>query len=122
MDTELLRSLSTPNQTKILLCVVDGLGGLPDPETRRTELQTADVPNLDRLAAESACGLTMPVGFGITPGSGPGHIALFGYDPLKHEVGRGVLEALRQCFVDGDGRPGAPAPQVGQRLRIERPR
>jgi 2,3-bisphosphoglycerate-independent phosphoglycerate mutase len=94
MDTELLRQLATPNDSKILLCVVDGLGGLPDPETRRSELETAYTPNLDRLAADSVCGMTLPVGYGVTPGSGPGHIALFGYDPLKYEVGRGVLEAL----------------------------
>jgi 2,3-bisphosphoglycerate-independent phosphoglycerate mutase len=94
MDTELLRQLATPNDSKILLCVVDGLGGLPDPETRKSELETAHTPNLDKLAADSVCGLSMPVGYGVTPGSGPGHIALFGYDPLKYEVGRGVLEAL----------------------------
>ena len=94
MDTELLRQLATPNDSKILLCIVDGLGGLPDPETRKSELETAHTPNLDNLAADSVCGLTMPVGYGVTPGSGPGHIALFGYDPLKYEVGRGVLEAL----------------------------
>ena len=94
MDTELLRQLATPNDSKILLCVVDGLGGLPDPETRKSELETAHTPNLDMLAADSVCGLSMPVGYGVTPGSGPGHIALFGYDPLKYEVGRGVLEAL----------------------------
>jgi 2,3-bisphosphoglycerate-independent phosphoglycerate mutase len=94
MDMELLRELAAPNDTKILLCVVDGLGGLPDPVTRRSELETAKTPNLDRLAADSVCGLSMPVGYGVTPGSGPGHIALFGYDPLKYEVGRGVLEAL----------------------------
>ncbi len=94
MDLDLLRTLATPNDTKILLCVVDGLGGLPDSETRRTELETASVPNLDRLAADSSCGLTVPVGPGITPGSGPGHLALFGYDPIKYQVGRGALEAL----------------------------
>ena len=94
MDTELLRSLATPNDTKILLCVVDGLGGLPDPKTRLSELETAKTPNLDALADSGTCGLTMPVAYGVTPGSGPGHMALFGYDPLKHEVGRGVLEAL----------------------------
>ena len=94
MDTELLRQLAAPSDSKILLCVVDGLGGLPDPETRKSELETAHTPNLDRLAADSVCGMTLPVGYGVTPGSGPGHIALFGYDPLKYEVGRGVLEAL----------------------------
>jgi 2,3-bisphosphoglycerate-independent phosphoglycerate mutase len=94
MDLELMRSLATPADTKILLCVIDGLGGLPHPNTRRTELQTASMPNLNRLAEDSSCGLTVPVAAGITPGSGPGHLALFGYDPLKYEVGRGVLEAL----------------------------
>jgi len=94
MDTELLRQLAAPNDTKILLCVVDGLGGMPDPVTRRSELESADIPNLDHLAGDSVCGLTIPVAYGVTPGSGPGHLALFGYDPLKHEVGRGVLEAL----------------------------
>ena len=94
MDIELLRSLSTPSDTKIMLCVIDGLGGLPDPETRRSELETATVPQLDRLAQDSLCGLSMPVAYGVTPGSGPGHLALFGYDPLRFEVGRGVLESL----------------------------
>lgn len=94
MDLELLRDLATPAGTKILLCVVDGLGGMPDPETLRTELQDAIIPNLDRMAEESVCGMSMPVAYGVTPGSGPGHLALFGYDPLKYEVGRGVLEAL----------------------------
>src|SRR5690349_17974520 len=94
MDIELLRSLATPAPSKVLLCVVDGLGGMPDAETRRTELQTADVPDLDRMAAGSITGLSMPVGYGITPGSGPGHLALCGYGPLRFEVGRGVLEAL----------------------------
>ncbi len=94
MDLELLRELATPNETKVMLCVVDGLGGLPHPETGRSELQTASIPNLDRLAEESICGLSLPVAPGVTPGSGPGHLALFGYDPLKFEVGRGVLESL----------------------------
>ena len=94
MDTELLRKLAAPNDTKIVLCVVDGLGGLPDPRTHRSELETANLPHLDNLAQDSICGLTMPVAYGVTPGSGPGHLALFGYDPLQHEVGRGVLESL----------------------------
>ena len=94
MDLELLRDLAAPGNSKILLCVVDGLGGLPDPETRRTEMETASLPHLDRLAEDGVAGLTIPVGYGVTPGSGPGHLALFGYDPLKYEVGRGVLEAL----------------------------
>jgi 2,3-bisphosphoglycerate-independent phosphoglycerate mutase len=94
MELELLHDLATKNESKILLCVVDGLGGLADPETRRSELETASLPNLDRMAADSVCGLTVPVSYGIAPGSGPGHLALFGYDPLKYEVGRGVLESL----------------------------
>ena len=94
MDIDLLRSLATPAKSKILLSVVDGLGGLPRRETRRTELETASLPNLDRLAEDSVCGLTIPVAYGVTPGSGPGHLSLFGYDPLRYEVGRGVLEAL----------------------------
>ncbi|HWO72219.1 MAG TPA: phosphoglycerate mutase, partial [Dehalococcoidia bacterium] len=119
MDIELLRQLAAPNDTKIVLCVIDGLGGLPDPVIRRSELENADIPNLDHLAADSVCGLTIPVAYGVTPGSGPGHLALFGYDPLKYEVGRGVLEALgidfdlqptdvaargNFCTLDGEGR------------------
>jgi 2,3-bisphosphoglycerate-independent phosphoglycerate mutase len=94
VDLDLARELAVPNDTKILLVVVDGLGGLPHPDTGRSELESADTPHLDRLAGDSACGLTIPVGYGITPGSGPGHLALFGYDPLRYTVGRGVLEGL----------------------------
>jgi 2,3-bisphosphoglycerate-independent phosphoglycerate mutase len=93
VNLELLRELSVPNDTKILLLVIDGLGGLPNA-TGRSELEQAIIPQLDRLAQESLCGLTMPVGYGVTPGSGPGHLALFGYDPEQYTVGRGVLEAL----------------------------
>ena len=93
MDLELLSELSIPNDTKILLLVIDGLGGLPN-ESGRSELEQADIPHLDRLAQESLCGLTSPSRYGVTPGSGPGHLALFGYDPERFTVGRGVLEAL----------------------------
>lgn len=94
MDLELARELSQEGDTKIVLFVMDGLGGLPHPETGRTELETSYTPHLDMLARESACGFTVPVGPGITPGSGPGHLALFGYDPFVYNIGRGVLEAV----------------------------
>ena len=79
---------------RIVLLVIDGLGGLPDPVIRRSELEVARTPNLDAVAADSACGLIEPVGPGITPGSGPGHLALFGYHPLRHRIGRGIFSAL----------------------------
>lgn len=79
---------------KIVYLILDGLGGIPDPKRGGTELQVARIPNLDQLAQESSCGLLEMVGPGITPGSGPGHLSLFGYDPLKYRIGRGVLSAL----------------------------
>ena len=91
MDLGLLHDLAQPNTTKIILCSLDGLGGLPRPGTGKSELETARLPNLHALAKRSACGLLRHVGPGITPGSGPGHLGLFGYDPLRHPVGRGVL-------------------------------
>lgn len=94
MDLALAKRLAKPNTTKIILCVLDGLGGLPRTETQRSELAQANSPNLDRLAIRSEVGLTLPVGMGITPGSGPGHLALFGYDPYVYDIGRGVLEAV----------------------------
>ncbi len=94
IDLPFLASICHSTPSKIVLLVVDGLGGAPHPDTGRSELETADLPNLDKLAAQSAVGLTIPVMQGITPGSGPGHMALFGYDPVKYLMGRGVLEAL----------------------------
>ncbi|HOJ38923.1 MAG TPA: 2,3-bisphosphoglycerate-independent phosphoglycerate mutase [bacterium] len=95
MDTEtILPQLVQRNEHKILLVVIDGLGGLPHSETGLTELETAHIPNLDALAHGAACGLMMPVSAGITPGSGPAHLGLFGYDPIKYQIGRGILECL----------------------------
>ncbi len=93
-NLELIKEISRPSPEKIVLLVIDGLGGLPDPKTGRTELETARIPNLDALAARGICGLSDPVAPGITPGSGPGHLALFGYDPVECNIGRGVLEAV----------------------------
>lgn len=91
---ELIKSLAVKTYNKIVLLVLDGLGGLPRPETGKTELETARTPNLDKLASAGICGLSEPVGPGITPGSAPGHTALFGYDPVAVNIGRGVLEAV----------------------------
>jgi 2,3-bisphosphoglycerate-independent phosphoglycerate mutase len=103
VDLELIQRLAIPSPAKIVLLVIDGLGGLPHPETGKTELETAVTPNLDRLATEGICGLTDPVAPGITPGSSVGHLALFGYDPVKYNIGRGVLEAVG---IDFDLQPG----------------
>lgn len=97
-DLDLIRELIVPNTTKIVLLVMDGLGGLSMTEGGPTELEAARTPNLDALAARGMCGLHVPIGPGITPGSGPAHLALFGYDPLKYQIGRGVLEALGVDF------------------------
>ncbi len=93
MNPEFIDSLVIKNNTKIIFLIMDGLGGLPMEGTNQTELESAKTPNLDALARTSVCGLLDPVGYGITPGSGPAHFALFGYDPIKNNIGRGILEA-----------------------------
>ncbi len=94
MDLDFIKKLAKPADTKIVLLVLDGLGGAPLEKGGATELETARTPNLDEVAAQSLCGLHQPVATGITPGSGPAHLGLFGYDPIKYQVGRGVLAAL----------------------------
>ena len=91
---DLIRELKKDNGSKIVMLVADGLGGLPQEPGGKTELETARTPNLDALAKRATCGLSTPVMPGVTPGSGPGHLGLFGYDPLEYRIGRGVLEAL----------------------------
>ena len=91
---DLIKQLAIENEAKIVLLVADGLGGLPVEPGGPTELEAASTPNLDALVAGNVCGLSIPVAPGITPGSGPGHLGLFGYDPLRYSIGRGVLEAL----------------------------
>ena len=119
MELEFIQKLSKQSNTKIVLLVMDGIGGLPVKPYGLTELETAYKPNLDKLASEGICGLHAPVKAGITPGSGPGHLSLFGYDPIKYQVGRGVLTANginfdlhpsdiaargNFCTVDNDGK------------------
>ena len=89
---ELAKELSQTTDSKIVLLVMDGVGGLP--AKGMSELEAARKPNLDELAKRGVCGVSDPVFMGITPGSGPAHLALFGYDPLKFQLGRGILEAL----------------------------
>jgi len=100
---KIMKQIAHPSPSKIVLVVIDGLGGLPDPATGKTELETARTPNLDKLAAKSICGLIDLVSPGITPGSSPGHLALFGYDPIRYNIGRGALEAIG---IDFDLRNG----------------
>lgn len=119
MDAGLIDTLIVKNTTKIVFLIMDGLGGLPGEPGGLTELETARTPHLDALAARSVCGLHDPIGPGITPGSGPAHFALFGYDPVANNIGRGILEGagidfpmterdllirLNFAAIDGDGR------------------
>ncbi|MGD9142632.1 MAG: 2,3-bisphosphoglycerate-independent phosphoglycerate mutase [Dehalococcoidia bacterium] len=94
VDLDLIRRLSVKTPSKIVLLTIDGLGGLPDPATGKSELETANIPNMDKLASLGISGMSDPIGPGITPGSAPGHLALFGYNPLEFNIGRGVLEAI----------------------------
>ena len=98
-----MRELSVKTDSKIVLLVLDGLGGLPvEGSDGETELEAANTPNLDDLAASSDLGLSRPIAAGVSPGSGPGHLALFGYDPIRYVVGRGVLSALGVGFELGE--------------------
>jgi len=137
MEFDLLKSLlKTGEKSKIVLLVMDGLGGLPIVQGGKTELETAKTPNLDGIASRSIVGLQQPILNGVTPGSGPAHIGLFGYDPLKFSIGRGVLSALgvdfdlqpndvaargNFCTVDDQGiitdrRAGRIPTEVGEKL------
>lgn len=130
------RELSVQTPSKIVFLVLDGLGGLPSGPDKLTELERARTPNLDALAAVSALGLSTPLMPGLTPGSGPAHLALFGYDALEHNIGRGALSALgvgfdlgpqdlaarmNFCTVDAEGRitdrrAGRIATELNERL------
>ena len=100
---ELTRSLKQESESKIVMLVADGLGGLPREPGGKTELETAVTPNLDALAKRGISGGSIPVKPGISPGSGPGHLGLFGYDPLQYVIGRGALEATGIGFELADG-------------------
>jgi len=98
---EMIQSLKEKNDNKIIMLVADGIGGMPMTPGGKTELETANTPNLDALAKIGVSGMSLPIKPGITPGSGPGHLGLFGYDPLKFIIGRGALEAAGIGFACG---------------------
>lgn len=115
---DIIHNMAVDNGSKIVLLLMDGLGGLPTEAGGKTELEAAHTPNMDALTARSSLGLSTVVSPGFSPGSGPGHTALFGYDPLENLIGRGVLESLgigfdlqpddvaircNFCTIDGDG-------------------
>ena len=100
-EHELVRELAEKASTKIVMLVADGIGGLPLEPSGRTELETASTPHLDALVRRGTSGSSIPVLPGVTPGSGPGHLALFGYDPLEFRIGRGALEATGIGFELG---------------------
>ena len=119
MPFDYITNLLDPNDKKIVMLILDGLGGLPMGAGGKTELETAKTPHMDRLATEGTLGQTIPVRPGVTPGSGPAHLSLFGYDPIEYEVGRGALSALgigldfgpgdvaargNFCTIDNDGK------------------
>jgi 2,3-bisphosphoglycerate-independent phosphoglycerate mutase len=88
IEFEHMKKISRSSPSKIVFLIIDGVGGLPHPETGKTELESARKPNLSRIARDSLCGLIDPISPGITPGSAPGHLAIFGYDPIKYSIGR----------------------------------
>jgi len=136
MNQEILNPLILKNKSKIVYIIMDGLGGLPKGKGGQTELETAKTPNMDQLAENGSLGLLDPIGYGITPGSGPAHLSLFGYDPIADNVGRGILSALgvdfpvtsrdvcarlNFCTVDSDGnvtdrRAGRIATELNEQL------
>jgi 2,3-bisphosphoglycerate-independent phosphoglycerate mutase len=136
MDQEILKTLIIKNDSKIIYLIMDGLGGLPAEKNGKTELETAQTPNMDKLTEGGILALLDPIGHGMTPGSGPAHLSLFGYDPIDDNVGRGILSALgvdfavtnrdvcarlNFCTLDGDGnvtdrRAGRIASEINEKL------
>jgi len=98
---EILKTLSVKAETKIIFIIMDGLGGIPI--NGKTELERANKPNINSLCKRGILGLMDPIGPGITPGSGPSHLALFGYNPLKYDIGRGLLSADGSYWIKTTG-------------------